>query len=473
MLLDDLNERLGRVLLEVKARGGLNTQRNYVLPSSSESEASEDEYVTSDHAAQNTFLEHYLASYHEAGGAEWWPYCFFSNRRFATRVVWEVAFIRGKGVVFNISEKINDESVSTHAVFDEYSGDTGDVETKDGWEDPDDGGASGRRGVADAPGLYGGKPSSRSMGRYRTEKKTERKFTPDLKLERHSDERSRLFINLYIVLYHWAKYDFLNPASDGLVVSGPPVTDTTDSDNGLLLHPRVFSLVECLKQWVGRFHADLAGQKLQYGESIAKQWKSETGNTFAPGSVEHCMDCELEEIAKHMFSVKGPVFAALTNGESKKLQDENISKRYAALNQRVLAMLRHAIEDVFGTGSRIGTLSARHSLVTSIRGGKWGAQTDTGGELSRSYEPITVFNVAVGDTIHVDGLNRDLQVRGAPLEKALFPMFVGGDYQAKKYAYPRARMFVMEGPVVLCYDGEKELQVVPGLSAIRKKVASD
>ena len=470
MLLDDLNERLGRVLLEVKSRGGLNTQRAYGIPSSSDSE---DEYVTSDHAAQNTFLKHYLASYHEDAGAEWWPYCFFSNRKFATRVVWELAFIRGKGVVFNISEKIGDESLSTHAVFDEYSGDTGDVEKKDGWEDADDGVASGRRSAADAPGLYGGKPSSRSMGKYRSEKNTERKFTPDLNLERHSDERSRLFINLYIVLYHWAKYDFRNPASDGLVVSGPPMTDTSDSVDGLLLHPRVFSLVECLKQWVVQFHTDLADRKLRGGVGIAKQWKSETGNTFAPDSVDYCMDCELEEIATHMFGEKGPVFAALTNGESKKLQDANISRRYAALNQRVRAMLRHAIEDVFGTGSRIGTPPARHSLVTSIRGGNGGAPTDTGGEPTGSYTPITVFNVAVGDTIHVDGLNRELQVRVAPVERALFPMFVGVDYRHKKYAYPRKRMFVMKGPVVLCYDGEKELQVVPGLSAIRKRVVSD
>ena len=417
MLLDDLNERLGRVLLAVKGRK-LGTQKQYDMPSSSGSEDDVDVPVADrvEYAVQNSFVKYYIDSYSKANGVEWWPYCFFSNQGFARRVMWEVAFIRDKGVVFNVNKKGREVMQSTHALFDDLSGDPGDKDAASGTVDP--------------PGTHW-RASKKESARYKQDVLSVHAHKPVLDLERRVNERSQLFINLYVILYHWAKHDSMNIESDELVVSGPAMTDIASCVlGGVLLYPRIFSVVECLRQW-----SMLVG-------------------------VDQVED-DLREIAENMFGGDGPVFAALTDGESRRLENDRIKRRYDLLNERVKAMLRSALETVFGRGSRIGKESARQIIVEYIA------------RMQREPPKREKSGLKAGDLIGIDGLRVGSLVRRVR-DMEFFPVFGDAMYASPVYEYPRQCMFVMKGPVVVCSDNDgDELRVASGLSKISKQSVDD
>ena len=410
MLWDDLNERLGRVLLAVKG-GKLGTQREYDMPSSeSEEEVEVPVADRIEYPVQNTFLQYYIYSRTRANDVAWWPYCFFSNQGFERRVIWEVAFIRGTGAVFNVTTRRGGETHSTHALFDAQAGDTGDVE-----EDSD----------SDSPPGTHWKASKKDRARYTQNTLSDHDFAPVLDSERRVNERSQLFINLYIILYHWAKYDSKNIDSDALVVSGPDVTDIASCVlRDVLLYPRMFSVVECLRQW---------SMLVDVGQ----------------------VDGDLKEIAKNMFGEDGPVFAALTDGESRVLDRPAINKRYVLLNKRVKEMLKSALETVFGSGSRIGDETARKKIVEYIA------------KINVTPTKRERSGLKAGDVIGIDGLCVGSFVRKAR-GMDFFPMFTGANYTSPAYEYPRQCMFVMNGPVVVCNIDDIELRVAAGLTKISK-----
>jgi hypothetical protein len=360
-----------------------------------------------EYPVQNTFLQYYINSRTRANGVAWWPYCFFSNQGFDRRVIWEVAFIRGTGAVFNVTTRRGRETHSTHTLFDAQAGDTGDVE-----EDSD----------SDSPPGTHWKASKKDRARYKQKTLSDHDYAPVLDSEQRVNERSQLFINLYIILYHWAKYDSMNIDSDALVVSGPDVTDIASCVlRDVLLYPRMFSVVECLHQW---------------------------GKVVGVDTVDN----DLKEIAENMFGEDGPVFAALTGGESRMLGDAAIKRRYTSMNERAKAILRKALDSVFGGGTRIGTAVGRQNIVSAIRM-----------RLPFSRE---AYDLKHGDTIKIKGLDPRLSVLSGGRDMPFFPMFNDSRYSNPVYDYPRQCMFVMTGPVVTCSFEGRELKVAPGLSPV-------
>ena len=443
MLLDDLNERLGRVLLGMHLQQG----RTFDVSDDEDEEGVEP---------QNTFLRHFCASYRGLEGYRWWPYCFFSNTGFRRRVSWEVVFAKKHGVMFNVAEGAESTRPffdTINPVSDAQSDESGSDGERGGWEDggrgqmfdpaPDAAVKIVKMQTSEKGGGDGGfwKSSKRHNGRVRRLRNTRLELESDVIRTAH--ERSQLFINLYVILYHWAKYDSGALASDALVVSGPPSTDTADPElqiNGMLIHPRLFSMVECFKTWAAEFPV---------GFESDSRWTS-ANSPFPMGSLKHCMFCDLEDVYNNMFSKNGPVFAALVGGEPKRLDtDTYVQERYEKFNTRARVIVRDAVQGAFGSHN-ISKPSMRKTLVDAIC-----AAPAVAGPKRRTGK------------VTVDGVKGVLTVREQRGERLLLPMFDGAD-DDPTLEYPRRCMFVVRGATIKCSDGTRELEIVPGLSSMHK-----
>ena len=190
--------------------------------------------------------------------------------------------------------------------------------------------------------------------------------------------RSQLFINLYVLFYHWAKYE-PNDDTKKLVhntTDGNDLTQTTPIGK-ISLHPSTFTLVTCFRDWARLFPLQFEdGSDWNPNDLIGHQRMEEEvthDGDYLPHDLDmaQCMELDLQEVAEVLLSerdvpYKSFAFDAYPVPNTVNRNPLDVANPQAAAARRPLAqqMLHEAAVIAFGSG--ISTPSERQAVVARV-----------------------------------------------------------------------------------------------------------